>query len=399
MLIQRCDGTTYYYDRQEEIETLARELGHVARVALDTEADSLHHYHEKVCLIQLSFCGKHILIDPLASIDISPLLDVLANLELVIHGADYDLRMLRRGYNFVPSKVFDTMLAAQLLGYKQLGLVSLVERFCGVRLSKHGQKADWSKRPLPAELIQYATNDTRHLLCIADRLAEELRQKERLAWHEEECRRLITAAISGKEGCPNRNGEWRVKGWHTLPAGRAHALLRELWHWREEEAEAADVPPFKIARADVLVELARWADQYGSIESFPHFPRNIRGRRLERLRHAIEEGLTIPSSQWPRHESLRSGRCKACDKTLLAKLRQVRDEIASKLELEPSVICCAGILNTIAETQPQTLDDLREATTLSQWQLQLLGQAFLGVLSKHRDEASDRPLTPSGEFG
>ncbi|MCX7625165.1 MAG: HRDC domain-containing protein [Candidatus Sumerlaeaceae bacterium] len=398
MIFQRCDGTTHYYDRQADVDALAIELDAVPRVALDTEADSLHHYHEKVCLIQLSFCGKHVLVDPLAHIELRPLLEVLASRELVVHGADYDLRMLHRCYGFVPSKVFDTMLAAHLLGYKQLGLASLAERFCGVHLSKHGQKADWSRRPLTGELIQYATNDTRHLLCIADRLADELRQKGRLAWHEEECRRLISAAVSGAEESQTRD-DWRVKGWHTLPEGRARAILRELWQWREKEAELADVPPFKIARADVLVELARWATENNTIEGFPNLPKNIRGKRLARMKQVVANGLTLPKSQWPQHEPLRSGRCKACDKTLLAKLRRVRDEIAAKLGLEPSVICSSGVLTTIGETKPETLTELGEVTSMSHWQLQLLGTAFLSVLAEHAEEISNAPLATSGEFG
>lgn len=381
MQIHRCDGPTLYCDSQEKVDALIEELKDVSRVALDTEADSLHHYYEKVCLIQLSFCGRHVLVDPLSAVDLSGLLELLANKVLVIHGADYDLRMLRRCYGFVAGEIFDTMLAAQLLGYKQLGLAALTERHCGVVLSKHGQKADWSKRPLTPALIEYATNDTRHLLCIAERLTEELKAKGRLAWHQEECRRLVAAVALCREGHV-RNGDWRVKGWHTLPAGRAHAILRELWKWREDEAEAADLPPFKIARSETLVELARWFDEHGTTSELPELPRNIRGGRLARLRQAAARALSLPRSEWPQRESAKNGRVRSHDKELFSRLREIRDAKAVELGLEGALLCPAAVLHHLADAKPKSLEELRAMNALSNWQIEILGEEFVATLAE-----------------
>src|SRR5437879_115099 len=160
-------------------------------VAVDTEADSLHAYPEKVCLIQISTASGDELIDPLAQVDLDPLLDALSGHELIMHGADYDLRLLIRHHRFVPSSIFDTMLAARLLGLSQFSLGHLVEKYLGVKLEKGAQKANWALRPLTEKMERYARNDTHHLKPLADKLRDELQAKSRLAWHAESCARLI----------------------------------------------------------------------------------------------------------------------------------------------------------------------------------------------------------------
>jgi len=160
-------------------------------LALDTEADSLHAYPEKVCLIQISTVAGDRLVDPLAPVNLDPFFAALNEHDLIMHGADYDLRLLRKHHEFVPRAIFDTMLAARLLGERQFGLSSLVEKFLGVKLDKASQKADWARRPLTERMETYARNDTHHLKPLADKLRLELQQKGRLAWHQESCARLI----------------------------------------------------------------------------------------------------------------------------------------------------------------------------------------------------------------
>ena len=180
-------------------------------MAVDTEADSLHHYFEKVCLLQLSLQGRTYLVDPLADIPMEPLLKALAVKKLVFHGAEYDLRMLMAGYHFRPQgEVFDTMLAAQLVEGRACSLVTLAEKYLGVELTKQGQRSDWSRRPLTEAQLRYACNDTRHLEAIADHLQGELRRLDRLEWHRESCRRMVKATGQEKTpGDPER--VWRIK--------------------------------------------------------------------------------------------------------------------------------------------------------------------------------------------
>ena len=226
-------------------------------VALDTEADSLHAYPEKVCLIQISTVAGDELIDPLAQMDVNPLLDALGAHALIMHGADYDLRLLRKHHEFVPGAIFDTMLAARLLGQRQFGLSSLVEHYLGVKLEKGSQKANWARRPLTERMERYARNDTHHLKPLSDKLKLELEHKGRLAWHEESCVRLVGECAQSRP--IDMDSVWRVKGSHTL-SRPALAVLRELWQWRESEAVAVNKPPFFILQHEQLVRIADIAD-------------------------------------------------------------------------------------------------------------------------------------------
>src|SRR6266404_7430422 len=179
-------------DSDEKLQSFLPAVRQASWVAVDTEADSLHAYPEKVCLIQISTIAGDKIIDPLAGFSIDPLLDALSGHELIMHGADYDLRLLRKHHEFVPSAIFDTMLAARLLGLRQFGLSYLVETLLGVKLEKGAQKANWAMRPLTVRMEHYARNDTRYLRPLEEKLKTELAAKSRLAWHQESCARLIT---------------------------------------------------------------------------------------------------------------------------------------------------------------------------------------------------------------
>src|SRR5438445_7757688 len=163
------------------------------RVAVDTEADRLHSYREKLCLLQLSLSAnrtyssrgeptRDYIVDPLAGVDLAPLRDALQTKEIVLHGADFDLRLLRRSLNFTARRIFDTVIAARLLGLREFSLAALVERYFGIKLAKGSQKANWGRRPLPKRMLEYAINDTHYLLPLADRLEADLRQLDRLEW-------------------------------------------------------------------------------------------------------------------------------------------------------------------------------------------------------------------------
>src|ERR1051326_6659458 len=230
----------FYYVKQvinteQKLERFLPILKATTWVAVDTEAESLHAYPEKVCLIQISTPSGDELIDPLAPINLGPLLDALSGHELIMHGADYDLRLLEKHHRFIPSAIFDTMLAARLLGLSQFSLSHLVEKYLGVKLEKGAQKANWALRPLTERMERYARNDTHYLKPLADRLKDELQAKGRLAWHAESCARLIVDCT--RERPADMDSVWRIKGSHLL--GRpALAVLRELWQWREREAIA-----------------------------------------------------------------------------------------------------------------------------------------------------------------
>ncbi len=237
--------TKFIYVREPgALDALIQRIGMVERVALDTEADSLHNYFEKVCLIQLSLDGEHYLVDPLAALELREFLAALAEKPLILHGGDYDLRMLRASLDFRPRReIFDTMIAAQLLGIEAIGLAALVERFFAVTIGKEGQKSDWSRRPLSEQQLLYAVNDTLFLERLSDRLTEELGQRGRLEWHRESCRAMVES--TGRDRARDPEEAWRIKGSGRM-SRRQLAYLRELWRWRDEEARRANRPAFKI---------------------------------------------------------------------------------------------------------------------------------------------------------
>ena len=190
-------------------------------VAIDTEADSLHAYPEKLCLLQVGISAGNFLVDPLAGLNLSPLLAVFKQHEIILHGGDYDLRMLRKDLDFFPSAVFDTMLGARLLGVREFGLNNLVSRFLGIALEKGPQKANWARRPLTPRMEEYARNDTAHLRPLSDLIRVQLEEKGRLQWHREMCDRLI--ADNSHVPPPDPDQTWRIKGSRHLPPRRPGA--------------------------------------------------------------------------------------------------------------------------------------------------------------------------------
>src|SRR5215831_11981582 len=178
-----------------QLKEVLVELEGIDRIAVDTEADSLHCYYEKLCLIQLSFAGKDYLVDPLAGLDLAPLAAALATKEIVLQGADFDLRLLRRSINYVATRIFDTVIAARLLGLREFSLSALVERFFGVTLAKGSQKANWAQRPLPDHMAEYAMNDTHYLLPLAEKLESALQERGRLEWFRQSCQRALEQAL------------------------------------------------------------------------------------------------------------------------------------------------------------------------------------------------------------
>src|SRR5437667_800698 len=225
-----------------QLGKLLEKIARVDRVAVDTEADSLHCYREKLCLVQISLpvgqvvvgigdaglewrgpnAGREHLsrpqrdyvVDPLAEVDLAPLCAALERKEIVLHGADFDLRLLRRGLNFSARRIFDTVIAARLLGIREFSLAALVKRHFGVELGKGSQKANWGRRPLPARVIEYAMNDTHYLLPLADCLESQLRECDRLDWLPQSGQRAVDQAAI--ERARDEEELWRIRGSASL---------------------------------------------------------------------------------------------------------------------------------------------------------------------------------------
>jgi len=329
------------------------------RVALDTEADSLHCYREKLCLLQVSVPRHDYVVDPLADLGFAPLSALLENKEIVLHGADYDLRLLRRAFDFKPNRIFDTVIAARLLGIREFSLAALLRQHFGVELAKGSQKANWARRPLLARMVEYAINDTRYLLSLAELLETELKKVHRFDWFEQSCQRAIEQAAVDR--ARDADETWRITGSGTL-RGRAAAILRELWRWREREAEAADRPPFHILQNRELVNAAeRFAE--GDVVDYRHFS----ARRRQAFREAAERAIQMAEADWPVSRRRFGTRPSSEIMRRIEELKQRRDRKAAELRLEPAFVAPRTTLESIAA------DEQRAASLLVPWQRQLLG--------------------------
>lgn len=348
-------------DTEEQLQEFLATLREASWVAVDTEADSLHAYPEKVCLIQISTRFGERLLDPLAGLILAPVLQALSAHELIMHGADYDLRLLRKHHEFVPRAIFDTMLAARLLGVRHFGLSHLTEAYLDVKLEKGPQKANWALRPLTERMERYARNDTRYLKPLADRLKQELLAKNRLGWHQEACARLIQDCT--QEQIPDSDLVWRVKGSHLL--GRlALAVLRELWRWREREALTANRPPFFVMSHELLVELAAAAANGGGVGSL--LPRHLSERRRGGVLKAITRGLDLAAEHQPRLLKSMGRRPSEPERRRFLDLQKRRDTRATELAIDPTLIASRGTLSNLA------LNWEMHSSELMTWQRELL---------------------------
>ena len=277
----------------------------------------------------------------------------------MLHGADYDLRLLRRGLNFTACRIFDTAIAARLLGLREFGLAALIKRYFGVELGKHSQKENWGRRPLPGKMLAYAINDVHYLLPLADRLETQLRERGRIDWLRQSCQRAIEQAAVDR--IRDEDELWRIRGSAHL-RGRPAAVLRALWQWREKEAEAVDRPPFHILQNRELLDAAiNFAE--GEIPDYRHFS----ARRRRAFQEAAQSALELPESQWPVLRRRFGKRPHPETIRRAEELRHQRDRAARELDLEPAFVAPRSALLAIAT------DSSRATSLLVPWQRQLLG--------------------------
>ena len=366
-----------WIDTSSELERFAAELRGCRAIALDTEADSLHHHFAKVCLIQLaSDRGEARLIDPLAIPDLAPLDPILADPEVLkaLHGADYDVSMLKRDFGFRFSNLFDTMIAARFLGLREIGLQALARQELGIELQKDSQKDDWSLRPLTPRQQAYALADVEHLLAIQGRLGERLRTLGRLEWVEEESAAVAELAPARRDR--DADAYQRIKGASRL-SPRSLAILRELHAWREGQAAAADKPAFRVLGNDVLLALAAKPPaglaELGRVRGV--LPR-LRGQAPAILQ-GVERALALPENELPRFPRTRRPSPSDTVKRRVVALRAWRDGEAQRLDIDVSVVLPGRLLERVAEAGPRELDALEQIEGLRRWRLEAFGSALL----------------------
>ena len=370
-----------YVCNSATLEQLVRCVGEGASAAVDIEADSLHSYFEKVCLVQLSVGDEHFVVDPFSDLDFGGFIEILARKRLIVHGGNYDLRMLRAWQGFRPrGEVFDTMIAAQLLGMEQIGLAALVERIFGVTMTKGSQKSDWSRRPLSETQLRYAVNDTRHLEELAECLHGELRERGRVEWHRESCRAMAEAA--GRDRPEEPGDAWRIKGAGRLTP-RQLAYLREIWRWRDTRARRSDRPTFKVLGNRQLLELVQWVEAHPDepLDRGPKLPRNFVGSWRRTLEKSIARAAALTPAEWPGRSAPAPVKSPPADPQRLAALRGECARVAGDLEIAPSTLAPKAALEAIVQQRCRTLEEVMESGGLLRWQAELLCPALDAALS------------------
>ena len=357
-------------DQPGQLPPLLAAIDQVNEVVMDTEADNMFRFRVRVCLLPFYVCGEVFLVDALAPLDLGVLWPRLAKKHLVMHGSDFDLRLLYDFCGFRAKSLFDTMLAAQLLGRSRIGLASLIEDNFGVKLDKEGQKANWSRRPITPKLSDYAALDVWYLPALRDILARELKRLGRLDWMDQQCRAQIEAGVTGF--APPDENDWRIGRSERLRA-RGQTVLHAVWHWRQEQALRLDTPPFKVCSNELLMKLASYADEGASEEEILSSV-NL-GKRHARLIGSLAAAVRAGLERDPRMLPRRPGRdpnhhpLTQAEIALMDRIKEERDKIASKISIEPTLIANRSQLSQIART-PRKLGEI-----LLPWQATLLAEA------------------------
>jgi ribonuclease D len=350
-------------------------------LAVDLEADSLHHYQEKVCLIQISSPGESVIIDPLAVPDLAPLAPILADpaVRKVFHGADYDIRSLHRDFGIEVHNLFDTMIACQLLGEKEVGLAAeLLKRF-GVELDKRYQKADWSKRPLPAGMIEYAVRDTSLLIELYKQLREELRAKGRLAWAEEESLLLTGVRAGARDGGPLF---LRFKGAAKMDP-RTLAVLEELLRFRDDTARTLDLPPFKVMGTDTLRELAeKKPRRHGDLVGITGLSPKLVNRYARGILEVVARGLALPPDELPCYPHPQRFVKDRLKEERVKRLKLWREKKAAALGIEPGILANNSLLEAVADGVARDMEGMAAIPAMKQWQKEAFAEELLKIVNQ-----------------
>ena len=338
-----------------ELHKLVGSLAQNSSIAVDTESNSLHAYQEQVCLVQFTDKSGDALVDPLAIEDLSPLGSVLADpgIEKIFHAAEYDLIVLHRDYGFKIEKLFDTMIAARVIGRKKVGLGSLLEEEFQVRLAKKYQRADWGKRPLNPEMLDYARMDTHYLLQLRDKLEAELRRVGRWELAQEDFARLPKTILEQKNA--KEAPLWRIKGIRDLDPPEI-AILNELANYRDAQARRADLPLFKIMGDKTLVAIAamRPAHRRHLEEINGMTPGQIR-RHGKGILDAVRRGAKAKPLRRPRRE-----RYDPDYGDRLEELRKWRKLAAQKMDVESDVVLPRDVMEALARQNPRQLSEVED---------------------------------------
>jgi len=363
------------------LERVARILDRAEIIGVDLEADSMYHYFEKVCLLQVATEGASYVIDPLAVRDLSALRPVFSSprIRKVFHGADYDIRSLYRDFQIEIENLFDTQLACKFLGLRQTGLEALLRSRFHVALNKKFQRADWSRRPLSPQMVEYAAMDGMYLIPLAKMLEKELEEKGRLSWVEEECRSLCKARFAPPYHQPLY---LRVKGALHLDR-RTLSILEALLRFREAQARKVDLPPFKVIGNESLLELARQKPlTLEELETRKILSRKQMDRHAKRLLQEIHGAMTIPDQELAVYTPEPEPALAFPLRRRVKALKTWREDRAKHLQMDPGDLLNNSLINGLAMRNPRSTKEMDEVPGLRKWQKDHFSREILSALTQ-----------------
>jgi ribonuclease D len=358
---------------------LVQTLANQPNIAVDTESNSLFAYREQVCLIQFSIPDEDYLVDPLALKDLENLGSIFSDDHIlkIFHAAEYDLLCLKRDFGFSFNNLFDTMLAARVLGRKGVGLGSLIEAEFGIQLDKRHQRANWGQRPLPEYLLDYARLDTHYLIPLKEKLERELKQKNLLPLAQEDFKRLCRVEATSNNG---KTDCWRVNGVHHLSPQQA-AVLQQLCIYRDEYAKQINRPLFKVISDHTLYTIANTLPgDLDELKSLPGMTNHQMQRHGKGLLQAVQRGLKA--------EPVYPQRNIRPDDQFLARveiLKQWRKQKAHQMKVESDIIMPRDLLHKLASHNPRELHALSDYLSDVPWRFQHFGEEILKALKNAQD--------------
>lgn len=368
-------------DSQQQLNELVGVLSAAPRIAVDTESNSLFAYQERVCLMQFSTANADYLVDPLALDDLSPLAPIFADpqIEKIFHAAEYDLICLKRDYQFEIHHVFDTMLAARILGLPEVGLGALLRTRFGVELDKRFQRANWGMRPLTEPMQIYAAHDTHFLFELRDSLALELVEKELEPLAQEDF--LVISRVEGHAGNGNNTNCWKVAGAQHLTPQQA-AILDQLLRYRDDRARQADLPHFKVLSNKLLIEICiSVLHSLGELEKVAGMSPRVFQRHGEGLYAAYQKGITSAPIHRPPRPRLDMDYLGRIDR-----LKTWRKDVAQKMKVESDVVLPRDLMEALAYHQPQTVKELETLMVDYPYRREKYGKRLLKIL--HKEDVS-----------
>jgi ribonuclease D len=365
-----------WIDTLPGLEGAARVLCQAEVIGVDLEADSMYHYFEKVCLLQIATESTTYVIDPLALRDLSTLNSVFSDprIRKVFHGADYDIRSLYRDFRIEVENLFDTQLACKFLGLRETGLEALLRSRFHVELNKKYQRADWSRRPLPPEMLEYAAMDGRYLIPLARMLEKELEAKSRLSWVEEECQILSKVRFQPPNPAPLY---MKVKGASPLDP-RSLAVLKALLEFREAQARKSDLPPFKVLGNEPLLVLAvKKPLSLEELEAGKVLSRKQIDRYGAHLLQEIHRAMAIPDEDLPAYPREARPHLPSAVRQRVKALKVWRDMRAKSLGMEPGILLNNALINDLALKHPRSMKEMKEVPGLKKWLQDVFGHEIL----------------------